>query len=124
MPIGPRGIVRFWQDWANLALAVWLFAAPWLLGYDMVRPAAWNSWILGLVIGAVSLSALILFSAWQEWVNVILGVWLLIAPWVMGFASTETSAALWNHVAVGLAVGGLALWDALAHGAEDRITAN
>jgi hypothetical protein len=112
---------RHWQDWANLAVGVWLFIAPWVLAYAGLRPAAWNSWIMGAVVAAVSVAALILFAAWQEWVNVVLGVWLLVSPWVMGFASAENASALWNHVIVGLAVGGLALWDALAHGAEDRV---
>jgi hypothetical protein len=114
---------RHWQDWANLAVGLWLFVAPWVLGYAGLRSAAWNSWTLGVVVVAVSVSALILFAAWQEWVNVILGVWLLISPWVMGFAGAENASALWNHVGVGLAVGGLALWDALAHGMEDRAIA-
>lgn len=123
MPIGPHAMRRHWQDWANLAVGLWLFVAPWVLGYAGLRSAAWNSWTLGVVVVAVSVSALILFAAWQEWVNVILGVWLLISPWVMGFAGAENASALWNHVGVGLAVGGLALWDALAHGMEDRAIA-
>lgn len=123
MPIGPHGLRRHWQDWANLALGLWLFVSPWVLGYADLRSAAWNSWTMGVVIAAVSTAALILFSPWQEWVNVALGVWLLVAPWVMGFAGAENAAALWNHVVVGLAVGGLALWDALEHGAEDRVVA-
>jgi hypothetical protein len=121
MPLGPHGMPRFWQDWANLAVGVWLFVAPWVLGYDHVRSAAWNSWIFGIVVVAVSTSALVLFAVWEEWLNVIFGAWLLVAPWIMGFAGSDNAAALWNHVLVGLAVGGLALWDALAHGAEDRI---
>lgn len=123
MPIGPHGLRRYWQDWANLAVGVWLFVSPWVLGYADLRSAAWDSWLMGVVVAAVSAAALILFAPWQEWVNVIMGVWLLVAPWVMGFASSENSAALWNHVAVGLVVGGLALWDALQHGTEDRLVA-
>ena len=121
MPIGPRGTRSFWQDWANLALGVWLFAAPWILGYSPVGAAAWNSWIFGILITAVSLAAVILFAPWEEWVNIAAAVWLLVAPWALGFASAQTAAALWTHVITGLLVGGLALWDALAHGVEDRL---
>lgn len=120
MPIGPRGTSNYWQDWANLAVGGWLFLAPWILAYDHVRGAGWNSWICGLVIVVVSAAALILFTPWQEWANAIIGLWLLVSPWVMGFAGTENAAALWNHLLVGLVVGGLALWDALAHGSEDK----
>lgn len=123
MPIGTRSVPKFWQDWVTLLLGVWLFAAPWALGYMNLPAAAWNSWIFGVVIAAFSVAALIQFQTWEEWVNVAVGIWLLVSPWVLGFASNETATALWNHVAVGLVVGGLALWDALAHGAEDRMPA-
>lgn len=121
MPMGPHGMPRFWQDWVNFFVGGWLFVAPWVLGYDHLRAAAWNSWIFGIVVLAVSAAALILFAVWEEWLNVIIGVWLLISPWVMAFASADNAPALWNHVVVGLVVGGLALWDVLAHGRQDRL---
>jgi len=121
MPVGPHGTRSFWQDWTNIGLGAWLFVSPWVLGYEPVRAAAWNSWIFGILIVAVSLSAVILYAPWEEWANVLFAVWLLVSPWLMGFASAETSAALWNHVGVGLLVGGFALWDALEHAAEDRV---
>jgi len=40
-------------------------------------------------------------------VNVVLGVWVLISPFVLGFAGL--TAAMWNSVAVGIAVALLAL---------------
>jgi hypothetical protein len=121
MPIGTRGLVSYWQDWANLVLGVWLFVAPWVLGYAGHTAPAWNSWIMGTVVVAVAAAALIHFAVWEEWLNAICGLWLLVAPWVMGFAGADAAAALWNHVLVGLGIGILALWDALAHGAQDRV---
>lgn len=121
MPIGTRGVVSYWQDWVNLALGAWLFVSPWVLGYAGHAAPAWNSWILGIVVVAVAAAALIRFAVWEEWLNAICGLWLLVAPWVMGFAGADAAAALWNHVLMGLAIGILALWDALAHGTEDRV---
>src|ERR1041385_3573172 len=37
-----------------------------------------------------------------NWINVVLGIWVVISPFVLTFARTE--AALWNNVATGLAV--------------------
>jgi SPW repeat-containing protein len=45
-----------------------------------------------------------------NWVNVILGIWVAISPFVLGF--THLEAAKWNDVAVGLAV----LLSAFGHG--------
>ncbi len=42
-----------------------------------------------------------------RFLNVLLGAWLLVSPFVLGFAHLE--AAKWNDVAVGIAVALLAL---------------
>lgn len=44
---------------------------------------------------------------WEEWVNVVLGVWLILSPWILGFSGM--TGAMWNAVIVGLLVGVLAL---------------
>ena len=112
MPIVRRAAVSHWQDWVNLVLAVWLFVSPWVLTYLDVPSAAWNAWVIGALVALVSIVALVQFAQWEEWINFVLGLWLLVSPWVMGFAQSNP-AALWNHVVVGLVVGGLALWDAM-----------
>lgn len=33
-------------------------------------------------------------SAWQDWVNLVLSVWLFLSPWVLGFSLEQTPA--WN----------------------------
>lgn len=122
-----------WQDWVNLILAIWLFISPWVLqfgsnvapavvgpqGNAAVPPAAavvgnpaaagWNAWILGVVIFLVAASALARLSLWQEWVNLILGIWLFIAPWALGFSNLANAA--WDHWIVGVLVFLFALWD-------------
>jgi hypothetical protein len=121
MPMGTPARASFWQDWITLALGVWLFASPWVLGYAGQPAPAWNSWVLGVIVAIVAAVALIQFAEWEEWVNVILGAWVLVSPWIMGFAQNGP-APLWNHVVVGLLVGGLSLWDALEH-REGRVVA-
>lgn len=121
MPIGARPAVTYWQDWANLALGVWLFVSPWLLGYVAVPAAAWNSWVCGIVAAAMAVASLIQYARWVEWVNVAVGVWLVVSPWVLAFAWAGEMASVFNHVVVGLLVGVLALWDVLAHGNPDRM---
>lgn len=105
-----------WQDWLNLLLAIWLFFSPWILQFgggastaqpavgnaaQMVPNAAWNAWVLGVIVFLVSLSAISRMELWQEWVNLILGAWIFIAPWVLGFAAGPHSAASWDHWIVG-----------------------
>lgn len=44
---------------------------------------------------------------WQDWANLVLGLWLVLSPWILGFSGT--SSATWNAVLLGLAVGLLSL---------------
>jgi hypothetical protein len=100
-----------WKDAANLLLGLWLIASPWALGFASQQTQAWNAWGVGAVVAVAAFAALIAFHAWEEWVNAALAAWLIVSPWVLGFA-TQT-AATWNQVVVGLVVGCLAVWAAL-----------
>jgi uncharacterized membrane protein YoaK (UPF0700 family) len=109
-----------WQDWANLILAIWLFVSPWVLGFaglyatgngtavgtttvamDASR-AAWDAWVLGVIVFLVALSALGRMELWQERVNMVLGIWIFIAPWVLGFGDLRNAS--WDHWIVGALV--------------------
>ena len=44
---------------------------------------------------------------WTDAVNAVLGVWLVVSPWLMGYQ--DSSAAMWNAVIVGMALVAAAL---------------
>lgn len=46
-----------WTEWINAILAVWLFISPWVLGFADVPRAAWDAWIVGIVVFVLALSA-------------------------------------------------------------------
>jgi hypothetical protein len=96
------------QDWINLVLAVLLFVSPWVLGFAGETGAAWNAWICGIVVAALAVLALVKVAEWEEWIAAALGVWLVISPWVLGFAAM--AAALWTHIVLGVVIAVLALW--------------
>jgi hypothetical protein len=109
-----------WRDWVMLALGAWLFLSPWSLGFTLGAPegaemaagfttAAWNAWIVGVVIAALALWAALKFAEWHDLTNGVLGVWLVVSPWILGFPAL--TAAVWNHVVVGLLVVALAAWE-------------
>jgi hypothetical protein len=97
-------------DVINLILGVWLFAAPWMFGFaDGV--AGWNAWILGALIALVAIAALTAFTEWEEWANLLLGLWVLVAPWNLGFEGSTVATI--NHAIIGIVVAVLAaieLW--------------
>jgi hypothetical protein len=45
-------------EWAQLAVAVLLFVAPWFGGYASRTGAAWTSWIAGAIAAIVSAIAI------------------------------------------------------------------
>ncbi|SRR5581483_2445648 len=109
-------------DIANVVLGVCLALAPWALNFTADATAAWNAWITGTAITLVALGALVAFTQWEEWINLALGVWAVIAPWVAAFS--ENAAARGVHLAVGIAVAVLAaarLW--FVHRNPPRVTA-
>jgi ABC-type Fe3+-siderophore transport system permease subunit len=99
-----------WQDWINLVFGLWLFFSPWLLQYFTGRPytdqtfASWNSIVFGAAV--VFFAARTLFAPkiknWEEWANLILGLWLIASPWIWGFHTHSVAAA--NMVIVGLVI--------------------
>ena len=96
-----------WQDWANLVLAAWLFVSPWVLQFEpgSATPsaiAAWNDWILAIVIGVFAVAALVKARPWEEWINLIAGAWVFVSPWVLGYFGNP--GALWNALIVGALV--------------------
>ena len=42
-----------------------------------------------------------------SWINVIAGIWLIIAPFVLGYCTT---AARWNDVVLGIIIAAMSLW--------------
>jgi len=103
-----RTQVKHWQDVASLVLGVWLAVSPWVLAYTGETRSMQNAVILGIVIGLVAFIALFQEGVWEEWANAALGAWMIVSPWVLGFAAM--SAATANAVVVGAAVLSLAAW--------------
>ncbi|HEX7327533.1 MAG TPA: SPW repeat protein [Casimicrobiaceae bacterium] len=91
-----------WQDWINLLLGIWLFISPWVVGFEGTQMAAsWNAWILGVAIVVFSAIAVSMPQVWEEIINLLLGIWMVISSWVIGATSRPVET---NAVIVGLLV--------------------
>lgn len=88
-------------DVLSLVAGLFLLISPWLVGFA-AESAAWNAWIVGAAIALVAAGALVAFAQWEEWVNLLLGLWAAISPWLLGFA--DLAYATYAHVVVGLIV--------------------
>jgi hypothetical protein len=89
--------------WINLIVGIWLIIAPFALSAAGVASAwAANDGILGIL--------LIVFSWWMlgavtppagaAWFEVLCGIWLIIAPFALGYRGTATAVS--NDVICGI----------------------
>jgi hypothetical protein len=96
-------------DLYNLLLAAFLFGSPWLFGY-VNGNARMDAWATGALIALISVGALIAFADWEEWLNLFLGVWLILAPWILGFAHTRPTHVIIPIGALVAFLAALQLW--------------
>lgn len=97
-----------WEDWCSWGLGIWLVISPWALRFDLDSGATRVAVITGVLIILTEMLTLSAFRSWEEWVNVVLGLWLLVASWVVG---VTINAAVRNFVIVGLLVLILAVYE-------------
>ncbi len=97
-------------DWVRVVLAICLFLSPWVMGFARVTTPAWNAWIVAVALGALAFAALSVFAEWEEWAGAILGLWLIISPWVLGFAAN--GPAMFSHVVLGVIIAVVSAWTA------------
>jgi SPW repeat len=97
--------VTRWQDWASFALALWLATSPWLIGYSDQEIATANAAIAGLTLAMVAHFEVSFGELSGEWLNIGGGLWLLLAPFVLGFDGAPAAAT--NSLAVGAFITGL-----------------
>lgn len=114
-------------------VGVGLTAAPEVCGYG--PPARGVDHVVGPLAAAVGMTAVFGATRPLRWLNVLLGAWLVIAPWVLGYGRTEAVVG----TAAGLLLAGLAcvggrphslgggwqvLWNLAADPVPSAVTAN
>jgi hypothetical protein len=77
-------------DLGNLILGTILIVSPWMFA-NTASTQSDNAYASGLFIIALSIAALTFFTAWAEWLVLIVGIWLIVAPWVLNFQGIEAA---------------------------------
>jgi hypothetical protein len=96
-------------DLYTVSAGLFLFLSPWIFVYAN-EEARIDLWASGAVIAAISVAAIVAFADWEEWLNLLLGFWLIVSPWALGFMHTK---AMHVSIAVGamvVFVAALELW--------------
>lgn len=90
-----------WARALTTLLGLWLMASPAVLGYG--DPAAVVDRVLGPVAASLAVIAMGEATRPVRHANFFIGLLLLIAPWVLGYATVPTA----NSMVVGAAIVGL-----------------
>lgn len=100
-----------WQHWIIALLGLWMLISHLVLRYAEFHSfALWNTWIVGAAIVLVSAGRFIaeIPDLFQDVAHAALGLWLIVSPWALGFASHMTARN--NSIIVGFFVTVMALW--------------
>ena len=100
-------MTRYWQDWVNYFLGLWVFGSPWFIEHMMIsmEPGGGtrgmlNLWVVGLAVVVLTTLAINgIMTAWDQRAIFALGAWLLLSPWIIGFSAT--APLMWNSVIFG-----------------------
>lgn len=99
----------------NRGMAVagaWVALAPFILGLRGMAPFLWNGLIAGIAVMALAVAAALSKDPHtiegMNWVTAALGVWLLLAPFILGYS--VLAAALWSDIISGIVILGLSAW--------------
>jgi hypothetical protein len=74
-----------WQDYITTLIGVWVLFSLEIIHFffpELVftRGIAWSQGAVGFALIAVGASAVAGYQLWEEWVDVILGLWLIVSP--------------------------------------------
>lgn len=95
-------------------VGLWEILAPIALGYTSLATPAINAVVVGFLV--VTLSLIQWFgvsrASWTGWLIAALGIWLVLAPFVLGYFLLPKPTP--NDVGIGIIVAALGTWGALA----------
>jgi hypothetical protein len=92
-------------DTISLILSLALAVAPWMLGYATDHAKAAASCFLGIVAAVCIISALSEHTRLFREVEILLGVLIAAAPWLLRFAGANKATAA--HLIIGVIIAAL-----------------
>lgn len=97
-----------WPGWLGVIGGIWLIIAPFILNYSSYPTPLYNDIIVGVI--AIILTGFCSLTYNQAstsqarmvagWLAALAGLWLIIAPFVLGYSNV--SNALWNDIITGV----------------------
>jgi hypothetical protein len=85
---------RTWEDWLGMLFGVLIVLSPWMMmeanhGFgELYEPglAILNAVLIGVLVFGLAQMEYIALQRWQEGGEMVLGLWLVISPYVLGYS--------------------------------------
>jgi SPW repeat len=86
-----------------LLTGLYLAISPWVVGFDRLTTLTGNNLIVGVALAVLGLGLAAAPRRTQRlaWVPPLIGVWTIIAPWVV-HGPVTTTATTWSNVVTGV----------------------
>ncbi len=96
-----------WEDCVSIGLGALIALTSWIVGDIVSPPAATNAVIVGLFVMALGAAEFLDLRRWEEGLEAASGVWLILSPFIFGYA--DAGALRYWHFILGAAVAVLAI---------------
>ncbi|MGN6444767.1 SPW repeat protein [Amnibacterium sp.] len=122
--VGRAGAIVSASSGINVLAGLWLIVAPWVAGYSGQTGATWNEVAVGVAVSLIGLCRMLapISTMMLSLVNLVLGAWMIVAPWLPNLHTGVTALSVWNQVITGIVIAALAIWSASSSvaGTRDR----
>lgn len=87
-------------DGLTLMAGLYVAMSPWIVGFDTMSTLRVNDLITGLAVALLALGFASAFGRTHgmAWTTPLLGVWVIVAPWVISGVTTSTGIILSNVI--------------------------
>jgi len=92
------------SGWVNILLGIWVIVSPFVLTFHFPK-AIWNNVVVGALVGVLAIIRWSVHQPGWSWLNLILGMWLVISPFVL----VLSGPVMWNNAILGIVIAALAL---------------
>ncbi|MEU9504404.1 SPW repeat protein [Streptomyces sp. NPDC048196] len=99
-----RGRQAVALDGLVLLTGTYATISPWVVHFRLTNPSlAVNNLILGITLSVIGLGLALAAERLYRlsWTCAVIGVWLIISPWVVTAGHSPTAGIIWNNVWIG-----------------------
>ena len=107
----------------NVLAGIWLIISPFVLNFFRVPAPLWNTLIAGIIVAVLGAIRCVYpnRNPGLSWLNLLLGIWLIISPFFLPYYGHAATAAVPNDVILGIITGLLATLSLVSTPAVNRL---